>query len=119
MFRQIDGEITGVLQVEKRETKYDIEQALPQIVASLQECGVQVGRVNVIINDQNQQGPLKNNDVPNDDFVGMTKHGFTNQSSDDNPDRPNSPQADTAGPVTRQPSNITNEITDNTINVYV
>jgi len=119
MFQQIDGEITGILQVEKRETKYDIEQALPQIVASLNQSGVQIGRVNVIINDQNQQGPLKNNDVPNEDFVGMAKHGFTDQSSDDNPDRPNSTQADTPGHLTRQPSDITNEITDNTINVYV
>ena len=119
MFRQIDGEITGVLQVEKRETKYDIEQSLPQIVASLHQSGVQIGRVNVIINDQNQQGPLKNNDVPNDDFVGMAKHGFNGQSSDDNPDRPNSTQADTPGHLNRQPSNINNEITDNTINVYV
>ncbi len=119
MLRQIDGEITGILQVEKRETKYDIEQSLPQIVASLHQSGVQIGRVNVILNDQNQQGPLKNNDMPDDDFVGMAKHGFTDQSSDDNPDRPNSPQADTAGHLTRQPSDITNEITDNTINVYV
>jgi len=119
MFRQINGEITGLLEAENRQTKYDIEQSLPQIVASLHQCGVQVGRVNVILNDQNQQGPLKNNDMGDDDFVGMDKHGFTDQSSDDNSTRPNSPQADTAGHVTRQPSNITNEINDDTINVYV
>jgi flagellar hook-length control protein FliK len=119
MFRQIDGEITGLLEADKRQTKYDIEQSLPQIVASLHQCGVKVGRVNVILNDQNQQGPFKNNDVPDDDFVGMAKHGFTDQSSDDNSTRPNSPQADTAGSVNQQLSNITNEITDDTINVYV
>lgn len=119
MFRLIDGQITGILQVEKPETKYDIEQALPQIAASLQQSGVQVGRVNVIINDQNQQGLLKNNDMPTDDFTGMAKHGFTDRPADDNPAQQNSPQPDTAGPVTRQPSDITNEITDNTINIYV
>jgi len=118
MFRHTDGEITGILKVENQETKYDIEKALPQIAASIQQSGVQVGRVNVIINDQNQQGPLKNNDMPNDDFTGMTKHGFTDQSSDGNSAKTNSPQHDSTGHVTQQPSDIKNEITDNTINVY-
>ncbi|MHC4722257.1 MAG: flagellar hook-length control protein FliK, partial [Planctomycetota bacterium] len=70
MFQQIDGEITGLLEAEKRQTKYDIEQSIPQIVASLQECGVQVRRINVLLNEQNQQqAQFKNNDVPDGDFA--------------------------------------------------
>ncbi len=120
MFQQIDGEITGLLEAEKRQTKYDIEKSIPQIVASLQECGVQVRRINVLLNEQNQQqAQFKNNDVPDGDFAGMTKHGFADKPTDDNSTRPNSPQADTARLVTQQSSNVANEITDDTINVYV
>ena len=120
MFQQIDGEITGLLEAQKRQTKYDIAKSIPQIVASLQECGVQVRRINVLLNEQNQQqAQFKNNDVPDGDFAGMTKHGFADKPTDDNSTRPNSPQADMARPVTQQSSNVANEITDDTINVYV
>ena len=120
MFQQIDGEITGLLEAEKRQTKYEIAKSIPQIVASLQECGVQVRRINVLLNEQNQQqAQFKNNDVPDGDFAGMTKHGFADKPTDDNSTRPNSPQADMARPVTQQSSNVANEITDDTINVYV
>jgi flagellar hook-length control protein FliK len=120
MFQQIDGEITGLLEAQKRQTKYDIEKSIPQIVASLQECGVQVRRIDVLVNEQNQQqAQFKNNDVPDGDFAGMTKHGFAHKPTEENSARPNSPQADTARPVTQQSSNVANEITDDTINVYV
>jgi flagellar hook-length control protein FliK len=120
MFQQIDGEITGLLEAQKRQTKYDIEKSIPQIVASLQECGVQVRRINVLLNEQNQQqAQFKNNDVPDGDFAGMTKHGFADKPTEENSAQPNSPQADTTRPVTQQSTNINNEITDDTINVYI
>ena len=46
-----DG-ITGVLEVGKGETRRDIEQALPQVVQSLQEAGVQVRRLDLTVTDQ-------------------------------------------------------------------
>jgi flagellar hook-length control protein FliK len=119
-FQKIDGEITGLLEAEKRQTKYEIEKSIPQIVASLQECGVQVRRINVLLNEQNQQqAQFKNNDVPDGDFAGMTKHGFTDKPTDGNSTLPNSTQANAERTVTQQSSNIASEITEDTINVYV
>jgi hypothetical protein len=120
MFQQIDGEITGLLEAEKRQTKYEIAKSIPQIVASLQECGVQVRRINVLLNEQTQQqAQFKNNDVPDGDFAGMTKQGFADKPTEENSTRPNSTQADTEHPVTQQSSNVANKITEDTINVYV
>jgi flagellar hook-length control protein FliK len=46
------GEIRGVLEVGKAETRYEIEQALPQVVRGLQDAGVQVRRLEVVVADQ-------------------------------------------------------------------
>lgn len=47
-FQQSDGEITGMIEVEKSQTRVDIEKAIPQIVNSLQDSGVQVKKIEVI-----------------------------------------------------------------------
>ena len=54
-FQQSEGEISGILEVEKAETRSEIEKALPQIIATLQDGGVQIKRVDVTTNDQDQQ----------------------------------------------------------------
>jgi flagellar hook-length control protein FliK len=115
-FRHIDGEITGLLQADKPQTKYDIEQSLPQVVASLQDCGVQVRRVDVILNDQTQQGQYKN-DTP-DDFAGMEKQQFAGRPKDENPNPSNPARADADSGDYLQPAKVANEIANDTINVY-
>ena len=116
MFRHSDGEITGLLEVEKPQTKYDIEQSLPQIVASLQDCGVQVRRVDVVLKDQPQQNQSQS-DTP-DDFPGMEKQEFSGRTKDQGPSQSNSTAA-AEDSVHQQPAKVANEITDDTINVYV
>ena len=121
LFRNIDGEITGLIQVEKTGTKYEIEQALPQIIASIQQTGVQVGRVNVSVNEQNQQQTLKNNDMPNYDFDGTEKHTLSDRTSEqkNNNNRPNSTKADTPEPDKGRNSKTKYEFTDSNVNMYI
>jgi len=121
LFRNIDGEITGLIQVEKAGTKYEIEQALPQIIASIQQTGAQVGRVNVSVNEQNQQQTLKNNDMPNHDFDGTEKHTLSDRASEqkNNNNRPNSTQADTPEHHKGRNSKTKYEFTDSKINMFV
>jgi len=44
--------IAGILEVGKSETRREIEQALPQVIQSLQEAGVQIRRVDLTVADQ-------------------------------------------------------------------
>ena len=48
-----DG-ITGVLQVDQAQTRQDIERALPEIIQNLQNAGVQVKKVEVVLTAQQQ-----------------------------------------------------------------
>ena len=116
-FQHSNGEITGMLEVEKPQTKYDIEQSLSQIVASLQGCGVQVRRVDVVLKDQPQQNQSQS-DTP-DDFAGMEKQEFSGRTKDEIPGQPNSTPATAEDSVHQQPAKVVHEITDDTINVYV
>ena len=60
-FQQRGGEIVGWLQVEKAQTRYEVERGLPQIVAALQQNGILVKRVEVTQNSFNDAGEHKNN----------------------------------------------------------
>jgi flagellar hook-length control protein FliK len=119
MFRQIDGQITGLIEADKSQTRYEIERSLPQIVASLQESGVNVRRMDVMLNNQNQHtAQNKNNDMP-DGFVGMDKHTFDDRPADNGSNRPDSPKNHPDGSLVQSKPDNPNVINDNTINIYV
>jgi len=54
-FEQHEDHITGLLKVATLQTRHEVEQALPGIVKHLQDAGIQVKRLNVVLNDQAQQ----------------------------------------------------------------
>jgi flagellar hook-length control protein FliK len=54
-FEQQQDEITGLLQVSKAETRCEIEQALPQIVRSLADSGIQIRQLDVQLEDSPQR----------------------------------------------------------------
>lgn len=60
-FKQQEQEITGLLQVSKTQTKYEVEQALPQIIQNLADCGIEIKRLEVMLSDgqQSEQQALK------------------------------------------------------------
>jgi flagellar hook-length control protein FliK len=51
-FQQEAGELTGLLEVSKQQTRIEIQQALPEIIRNLQEAGVNVKRLEVELADQ-------------------------------------------------------------------
>ena len=48
-FEESSQGITGMLEVQKSQTRHDIQQALPQIIQQLQDSGVQVKRIEVVL----------------------------------------------------------------------
>jgi flagellar hook-length control protein FliK len=58
-FEEQDNQLIGVLEVSQKQTRAEIEQALPQLLQSLQDSGVQVKRLDVMLNDQPGQGHAK------------------------------------------------------------
>ena len=54
-FKQQEHEITGLLEVSKIQTKYEVEQALPQIIQNLADCGIEIKRLEVVLSDGEQQ----------------------------------------------------------------
>jgi len=60
-FKQQQHEITGLLEVSNTQTKYEVEQALPQIIQNLADCGIEIKRLEVMLSDgeQPEQQALK------------------------------------------------------------
>lgn len=52
-FQQNKEEITGLLEVDKLRTRADIQRELPQVLASLQSAGIQIRRLDVVMNNSN------------------------------------------------------------------
>jgi len=117
-FQQTDGEITGLLEVEKAQTRYDVEKSLPQIIASLQENGVQVQRINVVLDEQSQPDQPKNSFAG--DFEGTEKQEFFGETRDNKSDgsKPGSFGSTLDSDFQQARQNVINEISDDTISVY-
>jgi flagellar hook-length control protein FliK len=58
-FEEQDSQVIGVLEVSQKQTRAEIEQALPQLLQSLQESGVQIKRLDVMLDSQPDQGQAK------------------------------------------------------------
>ncbi len=53
-FQQREGEIVGLLRVTQSQTRYEIEQTLPQVLRTLQDSGIGIRRLEVHLADQNE-----------------------------------------------------------------
>ena len=58
-FQEQNNQITGTLEVSKSQTRYQIQQALPEMLRNLQESGIQIKRLEVTLSDQPQQQTFK------------------------------------------------------------
>jgi len=73
-FQQEQGGINGLLEVSRAETRFEIEQTLPEIVRGLEESGVRIGRIEVILTDHSQR------DADQGQFLGF-RHGGTSHDN--------------------------------------
>jgi len=55
-FRQQDTELTGLMEVSKAQTRFEIEQTLPQIIRNLADSGIQIKRLDVMLSNEEQSG---------------------------------------------------------------
>jgi flagellar hook-length control protein FliK len=66
-FQEQDAQITGLLEVDKTQTRYEIEQALPQIIRDLADCGIAIKRLEVLLSgrEQSEQQAFKDQSLQN------------------------------------------------------
>lgn len=118
-FQHADGLVHGTLFVDRAQTRYEIEKELPQIIASLQQNGVQIQRVDVVLNQQPGQ---HNENSHNADFA-QTDHGRFGQAHPDSEysDAEKDFETPTASTSNHTTSDRTreNRITDEAISVYI
>lgn len=58
-FEEQGNQLIGILEVSQKQTRAEIEQALPQLLQNLQDGGVQIKRLDVMLNDQPEHGHAK------------------------------------------------------------
>ncbi len=83
-FQEQSDNVAGIIHVEKPQTKEQIQQAIPEIIQNLQNSGIQIKTIEVVLT--NQQG----HHVPHDQSSG----GQNNWSGQQNPSNPE-PQRNT------------------------
>jgi len=55
-FNEQDSQIIGLLEVSKPQTRIEIQQALPQIIQNLQDSGIHIKRLEVVLSEGEQAG---------------------------------------------------------------
>ena len=118
-FEEHENQLTGLVEVSKAQTRYEVEQALPQIVQNLADCGIQIKRLEVILTDQNQQHSYGDESLQDGLF-----HQHHDLPEWDNPDDPGTIGADGPGIFENNSSyqdglEALLQITDNSINMLI
>jgi flagellar hook-length control protein FliK len=82
-FQEQGDQITGLLEVDKAQTRYEIEHALPQIIRNLADCGVQIKRLEVVLTNQQEQNAFK------DPSLAAEQDGWAGQQAGAERNNPN------------------------------
>ncbi len=116
-FQQSNGEITGLIEVERAQTRYDVEKNIPQIVASLQDSGMQVKRIDVV-QDNNSQNNNQQSELT-DQFTQANKQGYPDQAGNQRQDRSApSTRGSQLGADYQQAKETVSHISDDAISAY-
>jgi len=72
--------LTGILEVSRSQTRFEIERALPEIIRNLQDCGIQVRRFDVVLSEQgrSEQEAFGGQSMPNN---GRYEHSPSGQGA--------------------------------------
>jgi flagellar hook-length control protein FliK len=79
-FHEQQDSITGLLEVSRAQTRYEIEHALPEVIRALQDSGIQVSRFEVELADQPQQQLLRDQSSPEG---SLGQNGFADRGDTD------------------------------------
>ena len=119
-FQQVGEEILGTLQVEKLQTRNDIQEALPEIMASMNQHGVAVKEINVVMNQNHnqQQQTSQSHDEQVADFNNQ-KQLFGQQGQQDGQEKKEPSESMEERQEYSQPTKTVSQISDEAINVYM
>ena len=95
-FQEQSDNVTGIIHVEKPQTKQQIQQALPEIIQNLQNSGVQIKSIEVVLTNQQEQY------VPQDQ-TSAGQNNWSGQQSQPNPE----PQRDTYNELVTSAAGVT------------
>jgi flagellar hook-length control protein FliK len=73
-FQEQDAQLTGLLEVSNSRTRFEIEQTLPQIIRDLQDSGIQIKRLDVVLAEQTDHRSPADQSPPDS---WLHQHGFT------------------------------------------
>ena len=118
-FEGQENQITGLLQVSRAQTRYEVEQALPHIIQNLADCGIQVKRLEVALTDQGEQQPYRDESLQDDTF--QQHHEFSQEGNTDNPGTigTNEPVISRNNDNYQDGLETDIQITDNSINILI
>ena len=116
-FDQQQDQITGLLEVSKAQTRVEIQQALPQIIQTLADSGIQIKRIEVVLTDQSDQNAYKDQSLQDGQ---PDQHGFTDGANPENSST-NPPGSGPTGDSSYQsaPEQQQMLITENSINILI
>jgi len=119
-FQQVGEEIVGTLQVEKLQTRNDIQEALPEIMASMNQHGVAVKEINVVMNQNHnqQQQTSQSHDEQVADFNNQ-KQLFGQQGQQGGQEKNEPSESMEERQEYSQPTKTVSQIGDEAINVYM
>jgi flagellar hook-length control protein FliK len=84
-FRQTDGQMEGLVEVQNSEVRKEVEKALPQIAAALTESGIQVRRIDVASMSNQQQTNQEPFQSPGRDFGTADQYYSAGQGGSGSP----------------------------------
>jgi len=113
-FQEQSDNVAGIIHVEKPQTKQQIQQALPEIIQNLQNSGVQIKSIEVVLTNQQEQY------VPQDQSSGG-QNNWSGQQSSSNPE----PQRNTYNELVTNAGGVTEimesnaKFLDGSINILI
>ena len=118
-FQQSNGEITGLVEVERAQTRYDVEKNIPQIVASLQDSGVQVKRIDVVQDNSNNSQNSNQQSELTDQFTQANKQGYSDEAGNQRQGQPAPPaRGPQIGTNYQQVQEAPSHVSDDAISAY-
>ncbi len=84
-FEEQNRQLTGLLEADRQQTRVEIQNALPQILRSLQQSGIQIKRIDVMLSDSQQQSQQSLKDH-------WLQEGWTNSQQHSSADQGRYPQ---------------------------
>jgi len=111
--RQHSNQLTGVLEVSKLQTRDQIQQALPQIITTLHEAGINLKKFDLVLSDQPQHQPFQDQSLQDGN---ARQHNDLNQSGNLETEPAERAQTQTPYQEVFEPQSF---VTANTINMLI